>query len=211
MFHGFPEGRPCGSSRSVLSKVIRQPGRSRSKLVEASCLHQPSPMTRVGRCSVVSTDKSTERVRDFLARWHKVAGRVTKRFFCEIVHGERGLLRLERLPLTAPSCASRCSRRAGCGSAARPISMSGDGKTGRWPLAPATAPVLDSTAKRDQPRRYQRGLLVPGEYSQSLPGSGTHVAEAPDADGSKIELDQSEPAMRDPSGTAGAHRVVPVG
>jgi RNA-directed DNA polymerase len=48
-----------------------------------------------------------ERVRDFLARRHKVAGRGTKRFSCEVVYGERGLLRLERLPLTAPSCASR--------------------------------------------------------------------------------------------------------
>ena len=48
-----------------------------------------------------------ERVRDFLARRHKVAGRGTKRFSCEIVYGERGLLRLERLPLPAPSCASR--------------------------------------------------------------------------------------------------------
>jgi RNA-directed DNA polymerase len=60
-----------------------------------------------------------ERVRDFLARRHKVAGRGTKRFSCEVVYGERGLLRLERLPLTrlrgfaredgltAPSCALR--------------------------------------------------------------------------------------------------------
>jgi RNA-directed DNA polymerase len=48
-----------------------------------------------------------ERVRDFLARRHKVAGRGTRRFSCEIVYGERGLLRLERLPLTAPLCASR--------------------------------------------------------------------------------------------------------
>jgi RNA-directed DNA polymerase len=48
-----------------------------------------------------------ERVRDFLARRHKVAGRGTKRFSCEVVDGDRGLLRLERLPLTAPSCASR--------------------------------------------------------------------------------------------------------
>ena len=46
-----------------------------------------------------------ERVRDFLARRHKVAGRGTKRFSCDVVYGERGLLRLERLPLTAPSCA----------------------------------------------------------------------------------------------------------
>ena len=47
-----------------------------------------------------------ERVRDFLARRHKVAGRGTRRFSCEVVYGERGLLRLERLPLTAPPCAS---------------------------------------------------------------------------------------------------------
>ena len=39
-----------------------------------------------------------ERVRDFLARRHKVAGRGTRRFSCEIVYGELGLLRLERLP-----------------------------------------------------------------------------------------------------------------
>jgi RNA-directed DNA polymerase len=48
-----------------------------------------------------------ERVRDFLARRHKVAGRGTRRFSFEVVYGERGLLRLERLPLTAPSCALR--------------------------------------------------------------------------------------------------------
>jgi RNA-directed DNA polymerase len=48
-----------------------------------------------------------ERVRDFLARRHKVAGRGTIRFSCDVVHGERGLLRLERLPLTAPSWALR--------------------------------------------------------------------------------------------------------
>jgi RNA-directed DNA polymerase len=46
-----------------------------------------------------------ERVRDFLARRHKVAGRGTRRFSCEVVYGDRGLLRLERLPLTAPACA----------------------------------------------------------------------------------------------------------
>jgi RNA-directed DNA polymerase len=51
-----------------------------------------------------------ERVRDFLARRHKVAGRGTRRFSCDVVYGERGLLRLERLPLTAPLCASRSNR-----------------------------------------------------------------------------------------------------
>jgi RNA-directed DNA polymerase len=48
-----------------------------------------------------------ERVRDFLARRHKVAGRGTRRFSLDVVYGERGLLRLERLPLTVPPCASR--------------------------------------------------------------------------------------------------------
>jgi len=48
-----------------------------------------------------------ERVRDFLARRHKVAGRGTKRFSYDIVYGERGLLRLERLLLNAPTCALR--------------------------------------------------------------------------------------------------------
>ena len=48
-----------------------------------------------------------ERVRDFLARRHKVAGRGTHRFSLDVVYGERGLLRLERLSRTAPLCASR--------------------------------------------------------------------------------------------------------
>ena len=48
-----------------------------------------------------------ERVRNFLARRHKVAGRGTRRFSCGIVYQELGLLRLERLPLNTPSWASR--------------------------------------------------------------------------------------------------------
>ena len=47
-----------------------------------------------------------ERVRDFLVRRHKVAGRGTRRFACETVY-RMGLLRLERLPLNAPPCASQ--------------------------------------------------------------------------------------------------------
>jgi len=45
-----------------------------------------------------------ERVRDFLVRRHKVAGRGTRRFSCETVY-EGGLIRLERLPLNATPCA----------------------------------------------------------------------------------------------------------
>jgi RNA-directed DNA polymerase len=48
-----------------------------------------------------------ERVRDFLARRHKVAGRGTHRFSFEVVYGELGLLRLERLPRTATPCVLR--------------------------------------------------------------------------------------------------------
>jgi RNA-directed DNA polymerase len=39
-----------------------------------------------------------QRARDFLTRWHKVEGRGTARFSCDIVYGELGLIRLERLP-----------------------------------------------------------------------------------------------------------------
>jgi RNA-directed DNA polymerase len=44
-----------------------------------------------------------ERVRDFLARRHKMAGRGTLRFSRDKVYGDLGLLRLERLPRNAPS------------------------------------------------------------------------------------------------------------
>ena len=47
-----------------------------------------------------------ERVRDFLVRRHKVAGRGTRRFSYETVY-KMGLLRLELLPLNAPPCASQ--------------------------------------------------------------------------------------------------------
>ena len=39
-----------------------------------------------------------ERARDFLARRHKVAGRGSRKFSCDVLYGELGLLRLERLP-----------------------------------------------------------------------------------------------------------------
>jgi RNA-directed DNA polymerase len=39
-----------------------------------------------------------QRARDFLTRRHKVQGRGTARFSCDIVYGELGLIRLERLP-----------------------------------------------------------------------------------------------------------------
>jgi RNA-directed DNA polymerase len=48
-----------------------------------------------------------ERVRDFLARRHKVKGRGTRQFSYDVVYGERGVLRLERLPWSLAPCASR--------------------------------------------------------------------------------------------------------
>jgi len=48
-----------------------------------------------------------ERVRDFLARRHKVAGRGTRPLSLDVIYGERGLLRLEHLPRIAPSWALR--------------------------------------------------------------------------------------------------------
>src|ERR1700726_3827755 len=48
-----------------------------------------------------------ERVRDFLARRHKIKGRGTNRFSYNVVYGEREVLRLERLPWSLAPCASR--------------------------------------------------------------------------------------------------------
>ena len=48
-----------------------------------------------------------ERVRDFLARRHKIKGRGTNRFSYNVVYEERGVLRLERLPWSLAPCASR--------------------------------------------------------------------------------------------------------
>jgi RNA-directed DNA polymerase len=48
-----------------------------------------------------------QRVRDFLARRHKVSGRGTARFSCDIVYGEMGLIRLERLPRSAVPAVGR--------------------------------------------------------------------------------------------------------
>jgi RNA-directed DNA polymerase len=63
-----------------------------------------------------------ERVRGFLARRHKVAGRGNRRFTFDEIHRNRGVLCLERLPRPAPLWAlGEASRRAGCGKSARPV------------------------------------------------------------------------------------------
>jgi RNA-directed DNA polymerase len=48
-----------------------------------------------------------ERVRGFLARRHKVAGRGNRRFTHDEIHRNRGVLCLERLPRPAPLWALR--------------------------------------------------------------------------------------------------------
>jgi RNA-directed DNA polymerase len=48
-----------------------------------------------------------ERVRAFLSRRHKVAGRGTRRFTQDEIHQNRGVLCLERLPRPAPLWALR--------------------------------------------------------------------------------------------------------
>jgi RNA-directed DNA polymerase len=54
-----------------------------------------------------------QRARDFLTRRHKVQGRGTARFSCEVVYGELGVVRLERLPRSyTPWAAREASRRA---------------------------------------------------------------------------------------------------
>jgi RNA-directed DNA polymerase len=48
-----------------------------------------------------------ERVRGFLARRHKVAGRGNRRFTFDAIHRDRGVLCLERLPRPVPLWASQ--------------------------------------------------------------------------------------------------------
>jgi len=49
----------------------------------------------------------TNRVRHFLVRRHKIKGRGTHRFSAETIFGELGVLRLKRVHLGPPPCASR--------------------------------------------------------------------------------------------------------
>lgn len=54
-----------------------------------------------------------QRARDFLTRRHKVQGRGMNRFSCDVVYGELGLIRLERMPRSyVPWAAREASRRA---------------------------------------------------------------------------------------------------
>ena len=63
-----------------------------------------------------------DRVRDFLARRHKVAGRGTRRFSREVVFGERVLCASNACHGTAAvGLRGEASRRAGCGKSARPV------------------------------------------------------------------------------------------
>ena len=89
-----------------------------------------------------------ERVRDFLARRHKVAGRGTRRFSCDVVYGERGLLRLERLPLDCPAVCLAVKPVGEPDAGDRHVRFDERGwETERCHMAQATAPILDSTKR----------------------------------------------------------------
>ena len=63
-----------------------------------------------------------ERVRNFLARRHKVQGRGTRRFTFDVIHRELGVLRLQRLPKAARRVpCGEAGRKAGCRKSARPV------------------------------------------------------------------------------------------
>jgi len=60
---------------------------------------------QITSCKVLENDR--ERVRGFLARRHKVAGRGNRRITFDEIHRNREVLCLERLPRPAPLWASR--------------------------------------------------------------------------------------------------------
>jgi hypothetical protein len=62
---------------------------------------------RGARHTVVSTNTSLNACAGSLARRHKVQGRGNRRFTFDVIHRELGVLGLQRLHRTAPSCASR--------------------------------------------------------------------------------------------------------
>ena len=90
---------------------------------------------------------------------------------------------------------------------------------GAWERAPSLRPKTQLHIAANRKSLILLAFMVRGRDGSSLltPSVVTMllgfwlVLQAPDADGSKIELDQSEPAMRDLSRSADAHRVVPVG
>jgi hypothetical protein len=83
-----------------------------------------------------------ERVRDFLARRHKVARRGTLRFSLEVVYGECCLLVLNTCPGLPRLCLAMKELDPEIGTSS---SMSGDGKGSVGHRHQTTAPVLDST------------------------------------------------------------------
>src|ERR1700730_836998 len=100
--------KPVQEERATVQDEDRQPaGTRQQRLVARSARHANRSLLGWSNYFSYGTRRSAyrgvdryvyERVRDFLARRHKVAGRGTRRFSCEVVYGELGLLRLERLP-----------------------------------------------------------------------------------------------------------------
>src|SRR5262249_12307185 len=133
--------------------MVMQPEKFATECGQLPWAPQPKAVASGGTCRSAfrAVDRSVyERVRDFLARRHKVAGRGTIRFSCEVVYGECSLLRLERRPLNGTVvCASRGgqseSRMPEIGTSG---SMSEDGKRSVGHMPQATVPILDSSRAR---------------------------------------------------------------
>src|SRR5260370_1235259 len=93
-----------------------------------------------------------ERVRASPERRQKVAGRAPRRFSYDAVYGELGLLRLERLPLAAASCAFRRSHaESRTPEIVTSGSMAGDGKRGDGDSPQLPRPSSTLTDRRCQP------------------------------------------------------------
>src|SRR3954454_21698827 len=115
-----------------------------------------------------------DRVRHFLVRRHRVPSRGTGRYPDRVVFGDLGVLRLRRVHLGAPPCASRWSQSESRMRETRTSGlMSGDGKRSDAHAAQATAPVLDSTHRA---RRRTDRTLLPGPAQQRERGRPRRAA-----------------------------------
>jgi hypothetical protein len=94
-------GSLLSSTLSIIRPSSRLPDAAEFQSIDVD--QGPLPNGEIDRWLARASWENNERVRDLLARRQRVAGRGTRRFSMEIVYGEFGLLRLERLPLNAPT------------------------------------------------------------------------------------------------------------
>ena len=107
--------------------------------------------------------------RDFLARRRKIKGRGTNRFSYNVVYGERGVLRLERLPWSLAPCAFAV-KPVGEPDAGNPhVRFDERGwETERCRMAQATAPILDSTRAAVVSQLHARYAVIGAPTSNRL-------------------------------------------